>query len=75
MVKDLIYKKKHYLTFDVGPDPKVKVTQNDAQFLLHHMIYAPVKFGVATFNSLGGATFPRNLTEGQADRRTPDQLW
>ena len=51
MVKEeCIYKKIHYLTFDVDPDPKVKVTQNVAQFPLRHVIHAPVKFAVATFN-------------------------
>ena len=41
------------MAFDVDPNPKAKVTQNDAQFPLHHVNFAPVKFGSATFNSLG----------------------
>ena len=31
-------------------DPKVKFTQNVAQFLLHHVTYASVKFEVNTSN-------------------------
>ena len=40
--------------------PKVKVTQNVAQFPLHHVSYAPAKFAVATSNGLGGDAFSRN---------------
>ena len=65
----------HYLTFDVDPDTKVKLTQNVAQFPLHHAIYTPAKFAVATFNGLGGDAFTRNLMEGRIDRRTTDRLW
>ena len=36
--------------FDLG----VNVTQNFAQYPLHHVTYAPAKFEVATSNSLGG---------------------
>ena len=39
-----IYKKIHYLTFDL--DLGVKVTQNVAQFPLHHVTYASAKFDV-----------------------------
>ena len=70
-----IYKKKHYLNFDVDPHLKVKVTQNVAQFPLHYVIYAPAKFAVATLNGLGGDAFTRNLTEGQTDIRMTDRLW
>ena len=59
---------KHYLTFDVNPNPKVKVTQNVAQFPLHHVIYAPAKFAVGPFKGLRGDAFTRNLTVGQTDR-------
>ena len=33
------YKKIHYLTFDI--DLWVRVTQNNAQYPLHHVTYAP----------------------------------
>ena len=70
-----IYKKIHYLTFDLG----VKVTRNVTQYPLHHVIYASTKFEVATSNGLGGDTITRNVTDGRADRqthgRTTDRLW
>ena len=50
-----IYKKIHYVTFDL--DIGVKVTQNVAQYSLHHVIYAATPFEVATSNGLGGDTF------------------
>ena len=34
---------------------RIKVTQIDAQYPLHHAFYAPSKFAVATSNSLGDA--------------------
>ena len=34
-------------------------TRNIAQYPLHHMTYAPAKFEVAMFNSLGGNAFTR----------------
>ena len=37
----------------------VKVTQNIAQYLLHNVTYAPVKFEVAMSNGLGGDAFRR----------------
>ena len=37
----------------------VKVTQNVAQYPLHHMTYAPAKFEVAMSNGLGGDAFTR----------------
>ena len=44
-----IYKKIHYFTFDLDPNVKgVKVTQNVAQYPLHHVTFAPAKFDVAT---------------------------
>ena len=47
-----IYKKIQYLTFD-------KVTQNVAQYPLHHVTYPATKFEVARSNHLGGDTFTR----------------
>ena len=37
----------------------VKVIQNGAQYPLHHVTYAPVKFEAATSNGLGGDAFTR----------------
>ena len=80
-----IYKKIHYLTFDL--DLGVKVTRNVTQYPLHHVIYAPTKFQVATSNGLGEDTITRNVTDGRTDRqtdartdgqtdgRTTDRLW
>ena len=50
-----IYKKIHYMTFDLG----VKVMQNIAQYPLHHVSYAATKFEVATSKRLRGDTFTR----------------
>ena len=52
-----IYKKIQYLTFDL--DLGVKVTQNVAQYPLHHVTYPATKFEVARCNCLGGDTFTR----------------
>ena len=72
-----IYKKIHYLTFDL--DLGVKVTRNVTQYPLRHVIYAPTKFEVATSNRLGEDTITRNVTDGRTDRRTDgrttDRLW
>ena len=72
-----IYKKIHYLTFDL--DLGVKVTRNVTQYPLHHVIYAPTKFEVATSNGLGEDTITRNVTDGRTDGqthgRTTDRLW
>ena len=54
-----IYKKIQYLTFDL--DLGVKVTQNVAQYPLHHVTYLATKFEVAMSNCLGGDTFTRTL--------------
>ena len=51
------YIKIHYLTYDL--DFGVKITGNVAQYPLHHVIYAAVKFEVATSNSYGGDAFTR----------------
>ena len=71
-----IYKKIHYLTFDLG----VKVKQNVAQYPLHHVTYSTTKFENATPNGLGGDIFTRNVTDGQTylqDRRSdvPNGPW
>ena len=58
-----IYKKIHYLTFDL--DLGVKVTQNITQYPLHHVIYASTKFEVSTSNGLGEVTITRNVTDGR----------
>ena len=39
--------KIHYMTFDL--DLGIKVTQNVAQYSLHHVTYAATKFEVARF--------------------------
>ena len=48
----------------------VKVTQNVAQYPLHHVTYSTTKFEVATSNGLGGDTFTRNVTDGRTHGRT-----
>ena len=45
------------MTFDL--DIGVKITQNVAQYSLHHVTYAATKFEVATSNGLGGDKFTR----------------
>ena len=40
------------------------VTQNIAQFPLHHVTYAPSKFEVAISNGLGGDEFKENTLFG-----------
>ena len=63
--------------FDLGLG--VKVTQNVTQYPLHHVIYAPTKFEVATFNGLREDTMTRNVSDGWTDARTDggttDRLW
>ena len=59
------------MTFDL--DLRVKVTQNVAQYPLHHVIYASTKFEVTTSNSLGGDTITRNVMDGRTDARTDGQ--
>ena len=46
------YKEMHYLTL-------VKVTQNIAQYPLHHEAYAQTHFEVATSKALGGYALTR----------------
>ena len=72
-----------FFDLDLG----VKVTRNVTQYPLHHVIYAPTKFQVATSNGLGEDTITRNVTDGRTDRqthgrtdgqtdgRTTDRLW
>ena len=52
-----VYKKMHYLTFDL--DLGVKVTLSVAQYPLHHVTYAPAKFEVATCDDFGEDAFTR----------------
>ena len=60
MVKEeIIYKKIHYLTFDLD----AKVTQKVTQYPLHHVSYSATKFEVAMSYRLGGDTFTRNVTD------------
>ena len=66
-----VYKKIHYLTFDL--DLWVEVTRNVTQYPLYHVIYASTKFEVATSNGLGEDTITINVTDGQTDRRTDGQ--
>ena len=46
--------KIHYLIFDL--DLGVKVTQNIAQYPLHHVTYSATKFEFATSKGLGDAS-------------------
>ena len=55
-------------------DLGVKVTQNVAQYPLHHVTYLGSKFKVAMSNDLGGDAFTRNVTDAQTDRWTTDRL-
>ena len=43
----------------------VKVSQNVAQYPLHHVIYSATKFEIAMSNDLVGDTFTRNVTDGR----------
>ena len=63
-----VFKKIHFLTCDL--DLGVKVTGNVTQYPLHHVIYAPTKFEVATSNRLGEDTITRNVMDGQTDGQT-----
>ena len=51
--------KNQYLTFDL--DLGVKVTQNVAQYPLHHVAHPATKFEVARSNCLGVDTFTRKF--------------
>ena len=50
-------------------------TRNVAQYPLHHVTYAAIKFEVATSNILGGDTFTRNMTDRLMQGWTTDRLW
>ena len=50
--KDMHLQENTYILFDLNLG--VKVTQNVAQYPLHHVIYVPANFEGATSNSLGG---------------------
>ena len=45
--------------FDLDLDLGVKVTQNVAQYPLHHVTYSATKFEVTLYNHLGGDTITR----------------
>ena len=55
IVKEMHYQEK--TSFDL--DPKVKVTQNVAQYPPHHVTYAPAKFDIATSQGKGEDAFTR----------------
>ena len=62
MVKEMRLQENTLLTFGVDPKVKgVKVTQNVAQYPLHHVTYAPTKFDVATSKGLGYAFTRKNI--------------
>ena len=65
MVKEKMHLQENSL-FDL--DLRVKVTQNVAQYPLHHVTYSATKFQVAASNCLGGDTVTRNVTDRQTDR-------
>ena len=46
------------MTFEL--DLGVKVTQNVAQYLLHHVTYVPTEFEVTTSKDLGGEALQEN---------------
>ena len=46
-------------------DLEVKVTQNVAQYPLHHVTYSTTKFEAASSNGLGRDTFTRNVTDAR----------
>ena len=52
-----IYKKIHYVIFDLD----LGVTQNLAQYPLHHVTYSATKFEAATSKGLGGDAFIRKF--------------
>ena len=80
-MRRFVYKKIHYLTFDL--DLGVKVTQNVTQYPQHHVTYAQAKFEVATSKSLWGDAFtgkdiiwPLTLTLGsRSHEMSPSTLY
>ena len=75
LLRRRFYMKIDYLAFYLDLDPKVKVgvkvTQNVAQFPLHHVIYAPAKFEVQRFRR----RCIYKKCDGRRDRWTTNRLW
>ena len=57
MVKEMHFQEN--TLFDL--DHKVKVTQNVAEYPLHHVIYSATKIEVATSKGFGGDAFTRKF--------------
>ena len=57
-----IYEKIQFLTCDL--DLGIKVTQNVAQYPLHHVAYSATTFELATSNGFRGDTITRNVLSG-----------
>ena len=55
----MVHHRKYPLFFTYNLYLGVKVTQNVAQYLLHNVTYAPVKFEVDMSNGKGGDAFTR----------------
>ena len=73
-LRDIFFKKLHYLTFDLG----VKAIRHVAQYPLHHVTYLATEFKAATSNCLGGETIYKKRdggTDGWTDGWTTDRLW
>ena len=65
-LKEEMHLQENFL-FDLCPWPwDAKVTQNVAQYLLHHVTYSGTKFYVVTSNNLGD-TFKRNVADGRTN--------
>ena len=57
-------------------DNVVKVTQDVAQYPLHHVSYSDTKFEVATSKSLGGDAFTSKYTIGsRSHKMLPSTLY
>ena len=56
-------------------DLGVKVTQDVAQYPLHHMTYSDTKFEVATTNSLGDAFTCKYTTRSRSHKMLPSALY
>ena len=66
-----------FFTFDL--DPGVMVTQNVAQYPLHHVAYSDTKFEFATSNGLGGVHLKENtlfdlLLWGQGHKKVTSKV-
>ena len=55
----ITYKKIHYLTFDL--EPKIKVIQNVAQYILDHVTSEPENVDVAKSHGSGEDAFTRKI--------------